>query len=365
MFYSMKPPLIDLSQCASDHATWLKHREEIREGIGRHLGCLPCIPKTVEAEVLWRQDHTLGVVEKLRIDNGTETGMPAWYAAPKNVVEPGPAVLWCHWHGGEYEVGKDELFENRHTPESPVQCFLEMGMSVLCVDAFGFGERHGAGAETCEDFEQEGEHSLFKFFLWQGSTLWGRILWDDRTAFRYLQQRREVDAKRIAAAGMSMGATRTQWLMAFEEELVAGVAIACMVRYRDLVQARALNLHGMYFFVPGLMEYCDLESILALAAPRPLLCMNGMEDGLSPLPGIRTTEKEVSRIYELYNKAEAFRSELIQGVGHGCSDAMWQSMKDWVSRWLSKKINPTAFRQTPHHPGSTCRGPGQRCGWRR
>lgn len=330
----MKPPAIDLNRYASDHAVWLKQRAEVREGIRRHLGHLPSIPETIESEVLRRQSHALGVVEKLQIENGTETGMPAWFAAPKDVNEPGPAVLWCHWHGGEYAVGKDELFERRHTPESPIQCFLEQGMSVLCVDAFGFGERHGVGEESCEDFEQEGEHSLFKYFLWQGSTLWGRILWDDRTAFRYLQQRPEVNSKRIVAAGMSMGATRTQWLMAFEEQLAAGVAIACMVRYRDLVQAKALNLHGMYFYVPGLMEYCDLESILALAAPRPLLCMNGLEDALSPLSGIRATEKEVSRIYELYDKRDAFQSDLIEGMGHGCSDAMWMSMKDWVRRWV-------------------------------
>ena len=325
---------MDLQKCAGDHTVWLKRRVEVREGIRRHLGHLPPIPETVDAEVLWRRNHTLGVVEKLRIENGTGTGMPAWFATPKDVCKSGPAVLWCHWHGGEYEVGKDELFENRHTPESPIQCFLEMGISVLCVDAYGFGERHGAGIETCEDFEQEGEHSLFKYFLWQGRTLWGRILRDDRIAFRYLQQRSEVDANRIAAAGMSMGATRTQWLMAFEEELAAGVAIACMVRYRDLVQAKALKLHGMYFYVPGLMEYCDLESILALAAPRPLLCMNGMEDELSPLPGIRTTEKEVAKVYELYGKRDAFRSDKIEGVGHECSDEMWKSMKDWVRCWL-------------------------------
>ena len=330
----MKPPVVDLQECASDHMAWLRKRAEVREGLRRHLGFLPSIPDKIDAEVLWRQNHTLGVVEKLRIENGTETGMPAWFATPKNVTEPGPAVLWCHWHGAEYEIGKDELFENRHTPESPIQCFLEMGMSVLCVDAFGFGERHGAGVETCEDFEQEGEHSLFKYFLWQGSTLWGRILWDDRIAFRYLQQRCEVDSKRIAAVGMSMGATRAQWLMAFEEQLAAGVAIACMVRYRDLVRAKALNLHGMYFYVPGLMEYCDLESILALAAPRPLLCMNGVEDDLSPLSGIRTIENAVAGVYGLYDKHEAFRSDLIEGVGHGCSVEMWKSMKDWVRRWL-------------------------------
>jgi dienelactone hydrolase len=328
----MTPPVIDFETISADLNTWETHRNELLEGLRQRLGHLPDLPDQVSFDVVDQRDHDLGVIQKLRLHNGAEVGIPAWFASPKNHTSPGPAVLWCHWHGGEYEVGKEEVFEQVHTPESPLQCFLEMGRSVLCIDAYGFGERNGRDPESCGDSLQEGEHSLFKNFLWQGSSLWGRMLWDDRLAYRFLQQRPEVDPKRIAAAGLSMGATRTQWLMAFEESLASGVAIACMVRYRDLVESKGLKRHGMYFYVPGLLEYCDLESILSLAAPRPLLCLNGGDDVLSPVAGMETAGKCVAKIYDLYGQTDQFRSDIISGIEHECTPGMWASMCQWISR---------------------------------
>lgn len=328
----MTPSIIDFEAITTDLVQWKTQREELRKGLRQRLGHLPSLLHEIQSDTLDRHDHDCGAIEKLRLHNGTSLGIPAWFASPKNLEKPGPAVLWCHWHAGEYSVGKQELFEQEHTPQSPLQCFLEMGISVLCIDAYGFGERNGQDDESCGDLDQEGEHSLFKNFLWHGSSLWGRILWDDRLAFRYLQQRPEVDSKRIAAAGISMGATRTQWLMAFEESLACGVSMACMVRYRDLVRAHALRRHGMYFYVPGLLEYCDLESVLALAAPRPLLCLNGGNDLLSPASGIESAGKYVSKVYELYDQKEQFRSKVIQGIEHECTHEMWAAMRQWIAR---------------------------------
>lgn len=328
----MTPPIIDFDTLTSGLVRWKSERQELRNGLQKRLGRLPALPVEVQCDTLEVKEHQLGIIKKLRLHNGTNLGIPAWFASPINHQEPGPAVLWCHWHGGEYSVGKQELFEQRHTPQIPLKCFLEMGMSVLCIDAYGFGERNGQDLESGGDCDQEGEHSLFKNFLWHGSSLWGRILWDDRLAFRFLQQSPEVDSKRIVAAGISMGATRAQWLMAFEESLACGVAMACTVRYRDLVDANALRRHGMYFYVPGLLEYCDLESILALAAPRPLLCLNGDNDVLSPVKGITIVGDSMAKVYSLYGQKEKFRSMIFPGVAHQCTPEMWVVMQQWISR---------------------------------
>ena len=154
------------------------------------------------------------------------------------------------------------------------------------MDAFGFGERNGRDPESGGDFDQEGEHTLAKHFLWQGSSLFGQMLWEDRLALRYLKQRPEVRGQPIFVAGVSMGATRSQWLLVLEDVLAGAVSLACAVRYRDLLAKQGLHRHGMYFYVPGMMEYCDLELILALGAPRPHLLINGASDPLSPRAGI-------------------------------------------------------------------------------
>jgi dienelactone hydrolase len=328
----VKSPRFCLETHSPDLATWTRHRVSVVEEIGSILGHLPVLPGRVQGEVLSRREHPLGVVEKIRLSNGSNVGIPAWFAFPKQKTGPGPAVLWCHWHGGEYKTGKGELFENNHTPEPPIECFLQRGCSVLCIDAYGFGERNGKDPESCQDLDQEGEQSLFKHFLWQGSSLWGRMVWDDRLAFRYLQQRDEVDGDRIAVAGMSMGSTRAQWLMAFEERAAMCVGIACMVRYRELIASKGLRRHGLYFFVPGLMEYCDLEVILALAAPRPLLCLNGGSDLLSPRRGMEKAGMLTAGVYNRCGKPEAFRNEIFEGVGHVCTPESWQIAMHWIER---------------------------------
>ena len=328
----MKPPIVDLEAWSPSLEQWDQRRSALREGLSLRLGHLPLLGSRVGGDILKEESHALGWAQKIKIDNGTPHGMPAWFLSPRDGSNPGPAILWLHWHGGEYAVGKQEIFEDLHTPESPVQCFLRMGWSVLCADAYGFGERNGRDQESGGDFDQEGEHTLFKTFLWQGSSLWGRMLWDDRLAFHYLCNRPEVNAKQVIAVGVSMGATRAQWLLAFEDALAGAISMACAVRYRHLLAQNGLKHHGMYFFVPGLVEYCDLELILALGAPRPHLLLNGQADSLSPTSGIRKAVNLASQIYALYGQESALDSVLLEKVKHEVNPSMWDAMKTWCGR---------------------------------
>ncbi len=62
----------------------------------------------------------------------------------------GAAVLYCHYHGGKYDLGKDELFEEplfgewaALTPRGIA--LVQAGYVVLAVDAYAFGERQHQG----------------------------------------------------------------------------------------------------------------------------------------------------------------------------------------------------------------------------
>ena len=128
----------------------------------------------------------------------------------------------------------------------------------------------------------DGEMSASKFNLWVGRTLWGMMLRDDLMALDYLASRPEVDAQRIGVTGMSMGATRSWWLMALDERIKTGVAIACLTRYENLIKHEMLKAHGIYYFVPGMLNHFDTEAVVALLAPRPALFQNGgADDGLA------------------------------------------------------------------------------------
>jgi dienelactone hydrolase len=315
---------------------WEKQRKQVRAQLGELLGKLPPRPKIPKVETLAREDRGDYTLEKFQFDNGAGATVSGYLLLPKNASAPAPAILYCHWHGGEYDIGKEELFQAKHTPEAPGPAFAKRGFVVLAIDAYCFGERNGQGPGGETEKGGAGEMTASKFNLWVGRTLWGMILRDDLMALDYLASRPEVDARRMAVTGMSMGATRSWWLMALDERLQTGVAVACLTRYQNLIAQEALKAHGIYYFVPNLLNHFDTEAVVALLAPRPVLLMNGDQDAGSPVDGIRAIESVVRRAYALYGKAGGFQSVVYPGQGHVYTPEMWAKTLNWMDARLKR-----------------------------
>jgi len=302
---------------------WERKRVKVREQLWQLLGKLPSRSKVPKVRTLSREDKGGYVLEKFEFDNGAGATVPGYLLLPKNVTGKAPAILYCHWHGGHYDVGKEELFRTNATPVPAGPTLAKRGYVVIAVDAYCFGERNGNGPGGPAEKGSAGEMTTSKFNLWAGRTLWGMILRDDLMALDYLCSRPEVDTSRIGVTGISMGATRTWWLMALDERLKAGVAVCCLTRYQNLIANEGLKQHGIYYFIPGMLNHFDTEAVVALAAPRPLLFQSGETDGGSPVEGIRMIEKTVRRTYTLYDRAEAFESLICPKVGHVYLPEMW------------------------------------------
>ena len=314
---------------------WEQQRTGLRAKLNELLGKLPPRPKAPAVEILSRQDRGDFVVEKFRFDNEAGSEVTGYVIVPKKISGKAPAILYCHWHGGEYDIGKEELFQARHTPEEPGPALARRGFVVLGIDAYCFGERNGKGPGGPSEKGGAGEMSASKFNLWAGRTLWGMILRDDLMALDYLASRPEVDAARIGVTGISMGATRTWWLMALDERLRTGVAVACLTRYQNLIAAGELKAHGIYYFVPNLLNHFDTEAVIALLAPRPVLFMTGDQDGGSPPDGIRVIDAAVRPVYRLYGQEQKFENRIYAGLGHVYTPEMWRNTLGWLDKNLA------------------------------
>jgi dienelactone hydrolase len=319
-------------------AAWEAQRKQVRAQLWDLLGKLPPRPKTAKVDLLSREDRGDYVVEKFQFDNAAGAVVPGYLLLPKKLGGKAPAILYCHWHGGEYDIGKEELFQAKHTPEPPGPAFARRGFIVLGVDAYCFGERNGRGPGGPTEKGSDGEMTASKFNLWVGRTLWGMMLRDDLMALDYLASRPEVDAQRIGVTGMSMGATRSWWLMALDERIKTGVPIACLTRYENLIQHEMLKAHGIYYFVPGLLNHFDTEAVVALLAPRPVLFQNGGADAGSPEDGIHAIEAAVRPAYRLYGEENEFQSVVYPGQGHVYTDEMWQKSL----RWMEERLRPSS-----------------------
>ena len=167
--------------------------------------------------------------EKLVLDlNGLEKA-PAYFIKPLGKSGRLPTVLFHHWHGGEYKLGKDEMLRPKKDVPSWADALVAEGYAALCVDTWAFGER---AVRT--------EPDIFKDFLWHGRVMWGMMVYDSLRAMDYLVSRPDVDAGRIGTVGMSMGSTMAWWVAALDERVKVCVDICCLTDFDALLATTTL-----------------------------------------------------------------------------------------------------------------------------
>jgi dienelactone hydrolase len=310
-------------------ADWKDQRISIQQSLTKLLGNIPVVT-TPEIKIISTENKGRYQLQKFEFENGAGAVVPGFLLVPNNGKAKHPAVYYCHWHGGNYDLGKQEIFTTHHTPEIPAERFIDEGYVVMAIDAYCFGKRSGKGPGGSTESGAAEEMSASKKELWLGRSLWAMMVRDDMMALNYLFTRPEVDTKNVAVTGISMGATRSWWLMALDQRIKTGVAVACLTRYQNLLDEEKLKYHGIYYYVPGVLNYFDTEAIVSLIAPRSILFMTGDQDMGSPINGIKKIEYNVKKIYSLYNAENSFLNVVYPNVGHEYTDAMWKNMIQWM-----------------------------------
>lgn len=298
--------------------------DEKRAQLYALLGDLPPRECPVSGETIAEERREGYVLEKLILDlNGVEM-VPAYFAKPSKGSGPWPVVLYNHAHGGDYELGKDELITGRGALQEPPYAveLTRLGYCALCIDMWTFGERRGRT-----------ESETFKEMLWKGQVLWGMMVYDSLRAVDYLAGRPDVDADRIGTLGMSMGSTMAWWAAALDPRLKVCVDICCLTDYQALLETRGLDGHGIYYYVPGLLKHFTTAGINALIAPRPHLSLAGEYDRLTPPAGLDRIDAELREVYAAAGAPDAWKLARF-GVGHVETAAMRAEIINWLKRWL-------------------------------
>ena len=317
-----------------DVAQWQTQRSTIRETLIKVMGDLPPRPKVTAVRTLSIENKGVYVLEKFEFDNGAGAIVPGYLLIPNDGKSKHPAIYYCHWHGGNYDLGKQEIFTTHHTPQVPAEVLTSLGYAVIAIDTYCFGERSGKGPDGPEEKGSAEELTTSKYELWMGRSLWGMMVRDDLMALEYLFSRPEIDTMKVAVTGISMGATRSWWLMALDDRIKTGVAVGCLTRYQELISEQKLKYHGIYYYVPGLLKHFDTEAIISLIAPRPVLFMTGDEDPGSPVAGIHKIEVAVQSVYKLHGAEYNFQSIVYSHTGHVYTPDMWNKMITWMNTKL-------------------------------
>ena len=343
---------------AADFAAW---QQRMREAVFEAMKYRPA-KAAFDVDTVEKADRGSYVREKIYFNTTPELRVPAYVLVPKDRGSSGraPAIVALHDHGGFYRWGKEKLvrtddehpaltdFKSCYAGRNIADDLAEQGYVVIVIDMFYWGERRMRLSDDPKSGAGESDDDVKKFNAARGPleplvartietagfTWPGLIFWDDIRTIDYLVSRPEVDPKRIGCVGLSVGAWRANHLIALDDRIKAAVAVCWLTSFRALQPRHVVNTVGFTKLLPGLYRKLDMPDVVSLAAPRPLLNINGSQDRLFPIEdGIRPAYKTLDAVYGKVGAAEKFRRHLYDSP-HEFNREMQAEAWAWLKRWL-------------------------------
>jgi len=353
-------PLSFLQERFRDVAAWrTQARGKLLELL--HYSPPPCEPKPEVVEQVVAGDY---VREKVYFNTTPGLRVPAFVLVPKGVQFPAPAVVVLHDHGGFYFWGKEKSveiedehsvlsqFKKRYYAGNSIASVLaRQGYVTIVIDMFYWGERRMLLADDPADWRDrpkiitperiaafnqrasQSEQLVGRTIYSAGFTWSGVMFWDDMRTVDYLVTRPEVDKTRIGCVGLSVGGLRSCHLAALDDRIKAAVVVGWMASFPPQLKSKVRNTIGFTKLVPGLYRHLDFPDVASLAMPRPLLVINGSQDALFDLDGVRHCFDKLRACYQKTGVPDRFRGSLYD-TPHEFNAAMQVEAWEWLKRWV-------------------------------
>lgn len=259
---------------------------------------------------------------------------------------PFPAVVLLHDHGGHYTIGKEKMIRpfgvdkavlddadawaaNCYGGQYAGDYLAAHGYVVISVDALYWGERgRKEGADGSKYADNAGN------FMMLGRSLSAFMNHEDMYTTDYLATLPEVDPKRIACMGFSMGGYRAWMLSALSDKIQVGAAI-CWMTTTDCQFSWEYGRErgGFANMLPGIRRYLDYPHIASIACPKPMLFLNGEHDKLFPPIGVRAAFAEMHEVWESRSAGDKLVTELWD-MPHDCGKKVQAKILDFLNKWL-------------------------------
>lgn len=334
-----------------------------RAKILEHLFYTPD-PATPDARLVRRVDRGDYVEEYLTFRTAPDVRIPAYVLIPKKSKLPAPGIVALHSHDGVYLWGKEKLIEvdqehafltafkqRAYGGKSIAAELARRGYVAIVIDMFYWGERRLLLDDDPVAYRErpltmtEEEIATFNRRASQNESLVGRscftagitwpgvVLWDDLRTLDYLASRPDVDATRLGCVGLSVGGYRSFLLASLDERIKAAVDVGWMTSYASQIRQHVTNTIGLSFHINGLYRYMDLPDMSALIAPRAVLVINGSQDRLFALDGVKAAFEKIARCYDKAGASERQRCRLYDAP-HQFNLEMQAEAWEWLGRWV-------------------------------
>jgi dienelactone hydrolase len=213
------------------------------------------------------------VIEKVIVESAPGVPVPCNVYVPKSGPRRKATLIIPHGHGGrDWPSGQNAY-----------QRFAKSGFIVLAKDGWGKQERRSTGHET------RGGH----LFL-TGASLMALELFDNVRCIDYLLSRSDVDPERLGMTGASGGGSQTLFCAAVEKRLAAASPTCAVTSLRSDLADTDMCICEL---LTDILTVGDHSTFLAMAYPRPMLVVNGIQDYMFPINGARASVRDARWLY--------------------------------------------------------------------
>jgi dienelactone hydrolase len=322
-------------------------------------------PVAPQPESIRRTDRGDYIEEYLTFQTAPDLRVPAYLLIPKNAKLPAPGIVALHSHDGIYLWGKEKVVEGTEGEHPYLTAFkreryggkaiaaelARQGYVVIAIDMFYWGERRALldndpaayrerpRSMTDEEIaafnrrSSQNEQLVARSLFTAGVSWPGIVHWDDIRTLDYLASRPEVDNRRLGCVGLSVGGWRSFLLAALDERIKTAVAVGWMTSLGAQIKNHVINTIGFSFYITGMYRYFDLPDLAALIAPRSVLVINGSQDRLFALDGVKAAFEKIPRCYAKAGAEKRQRCSLYNAP-HEFNLAMQAEAWKWIKDWM-------------------------------
>jgi dienelactone hydrolase len=254
--------------------------------------------------------------------------IPAFLLVPKGLRKPAPAVLVHHQHNGERHLGKSEVCG---LIGDPLQAFgpalARRGLIVLAPDSICFEDRRMgcSGTEPHPDDWQQ-HYNEMSYRLLRGDTLMRKVLEDAEAAVSLLTGLDAVDPSRLGSLGHSYGGNTVLFQAALDERVQYACTSGAACSFRNKMR-HATGIE-MAEVLPGVLDRFDVDDLLKLTAPRPMLVVSASDDQYS-----RDADEMVRLAGSAYIEARAPAG--LQHMRYQGGHALTRERSDHIVAWVA------------------------------
>lgn len=319
---------------ANTRADALRWQKRTRTAFRKTLGFEKMPPAALEATRIERVDKGGYVREKLLLRTSRDTLMPVYLLIPKNTPRPLPVVLALHGHGYGVKdiVGLWEDGSERDAPDGLHKDFgvalCQRGFAVAAPEISCFGERFSdfsylngqqSAPTTCAHTAMLAMHL--------GGSAAGLRVFDGERLIDYLETRSELNTQRLGVMGLSGGGMHALFSACVDPRIRASVISGYYSSFRDSIHAMH-HCHCNYVF--GLHQFGEMQDLIGLLAPRPVLFEAGTHDPIFPIRAVKKSVAAARAVYRVFGSEGDIETEYFEGRhrihGQRAYDFLWERL---------------------------------------